>query len=99
MAADGNRPNGRAPATRRSFVKRLGAVAALPALAALPRWSFAQDAAAAYANAIDWKQYAGQSITLAGAIHPWSSAIEPLLPEFTALTGINVVTDFRLETT
>ena len=66
----------------------------------LPRWGFAEDVAAAYANAaIDWKQFAGQTITLAGAIHPWSNAIVPLLPDFTKLTGINVVTDFRLETT
>jgi multiple sugar transport system substrate-binding protein len=75
--------------------------AALPALALLPRWSFAQqDTVASYTSAaIDWKQSAGQTITLAGAVHPWSNAIAPLLPEFTKLTGIGVVTDFRLETT
>jgi multiple sugar transport system substrate-binding protein len=89
------------PASRRSFIKGLSAVgAALPALATLPRWSLAQDTAAAYASAaIDWKQFAGQTITLAGAIHPWSSAIAPLLGDFTNLTGISVSTDFRLETT
>jgi multiple sugar transport system substrate-binding protein len=66
----------------------------------LSRTSFAEDAAAAYASAaIDWKQFAGQTIRLTGAIHPWSNAITPLLPEFTKLTGINVVTDFQLETT
>lgn len=87
-------------ATRRSFAKGLGAAAALPALAMLPRPSSAEDAAAAYANAaIDWKQFAGQTITLAGVIHPWSNAITPLLPDFTKLTGIRVVTDFQLETT
>jgi multiple sugar transport system substrate-binding protein len=92
--------NGRAPASRRSFVKGLGAAAAaLPALVTRPRWSLAQDAAFYASAAIDWKQFAGQTITLAGAIHPWSSAIAPLLPDFTTLTGINVVTDFRLETT
>jgi multiple sugar transport system substrate-binding protein len=73
---------------------------ALPALAMLPRWGFAEEVAAGYANAaIDWKQFAGQTITLAGAIHPWSNAITPLLWDFTKLTGISVVTDFRLETT
>ena len=41
--------------SRRSFVKRLGAVAALPALSTLPRRGLAQEAAAGYANAIDWK--------------------------------------------
>jgi len=92
--------NGRAPTSRRSFVKGLGAATvALPALVTLPRWSAAQNAAAYASAAIDWKQFAGQTITLAGAIHPWSSAIAPLLPDFTTLTGINVVTDFRLETT
>jgi multiple sugar transport system substrate-binding protein len=101
MTQGENSRSGRMPASRRSFVKGLGAAATvLPALAMLPRWSFAQDAAAIHATAaIDWKQFAGQTITLAGAIHPWSNAITPLLPEFTKLTGINVVTDFRLETT
>jgi multiple sugar transport system substrate-binding protein len=32
-------------------------------------------------------------------VHPWSNAISPLLADFTKLTGINVVTDFQLETT
>src|SRR3984885_5130865 len=92
--------NGRMPPSRRAFVKGLGAAgAALSGMAVLPQWSFAEDAAAMYANAaIDWKQFAGQTITLAGAIHPWSNAIAPLLPQFTRLTGINVVTDFQLET-
>ncbi|WP_108513715.1 ABC transporter substrate-binding protein [Bradyrhizobium algeriense] len=97
----GKLPSGSASASRRSFVKGLGAAGVtLPALAMLPRWGFAQDAAATYANAaIGWKQFAGQTIALAGAIHPWSNAITPLLPDFTELTGISVVPDFRLETT
>src|SRR6266702_1646690 len=101
MASDKNSLSSRAPTNRRSFVKGLAAAGAvLPALTMLPRTSFAEDAAAAYASAaIDWKQFAGQTITLAGAIHPWSNAITPLLPDFTKLTGIKVVTDFQLETT
>ena len=93
--------NGRVFANRRTFVKRLGAAGtALSGMAMLPRWSFAEDTAALYASAaIDWKQCSGQTITLAGAIHPWSKAITPLLPQFTKLTGIAVVTDFQLETT
>src|SRR5829696_7811236 len=93
-------PRSPASASRRSFVKGLGAAGlALPALAMLPPRGFAEEAAAAYAHAaIDWKQFAGQTITLAGAIHPWSNAITPLLWDFTKLTGISVVTDFRLET-
>jgi multiple sugar transport system substrate-binding protein len=90
----------KSPSSRRSFVKGLGAAGVtLPALAMLPRWGFAQDVAALYANAaMDWKQSAGQTITLAGAIHPWTNAITPLLSDFTELTGISVVPDFRLET-
>jgi multiple sugar transport system substrate-binding protein len=105
MAPDEKWLNGRVPASRRSILKGLGVVgAALPVtllpLATLPRWSLAQEAAADYGNAaIDWKQFAGQTITLAGAIHPWSNAIAPLLPDFTKLTGISVSSDFRLETT
>jgi multiple sugar transport system substrate-binding protein len=101
MASDNNSLSSRAPTSRRSFVKGLGAAGAvLPALTMFPRTSFAGDAAAAHASAaIDWKQFAGQTITLAGAIHPWSNAITPLLTEFSKLTGINVVTDFELETT
>ncbi|UPJ52850.1 extracellular solute-binding protein [Bradyrhizobium sp. 200] len=96
-----NLPGSSRSASRRSFVKALGAAGAtLPALAMLPRWGFAEDVAASYAKAaIDWKQFAGQTITLAGAIHPWSNAITPLLWDFTKLTGISIVTDFRLETT
>src|SRR6266571_1597264 len=95
MTSGGYSGSGGVPASRRSFVKGLGAAGAvLPALGMLPRWSFAQDAAA-----IDWKQFAGQTIVLSGAIHPWSNAIAPLLPEFTIVTGINVTIDFQLETT
>jgi multiple sugar transport system substrate-binding protein len=101
MAPGENALSGRFPASRRSFVKGLGAAGAvLPVLAMLPRRSFAEDAGAIYANAaIDWRQFAGHTITLAGAVHPWSNAITPLLPDFTKLTGINVLTDFQLETT
>ena len=101
----GKELSGRGPVSRRSILKGFGAAgaalsAALPPLATLSRRSFAQEAGALYASAaIDWKQFAGQTITLAGAIHPWSSAINQVLPEFTKLTGISVITDFRLETT
>src|SRR5947209_16567262 len=100
MASTKDLLSSRAPTSRRSFVKRLAAGAILPALTMLPRTSLAQDATVAYASAaIDWKQFAGQTITVAGAVHPWSNAISPLLPDFTKLTGNNVVTDFQLETT
>ncbi len=92
--------NAQVSTNRRAFVKALGAAGtALSGMAMLPQWGLAEDAAAIYASAaIDWKQFSGQTITLAGAIHPWSKAITPLLPQFTKLTGIGVVTDFQLET-
>ena len=91
--------SGRVPVSRRGFVKGLGAAGALlPALTMLPRRSRAEDDATIYANAaIDWRQFAGQTITLAGAVHPWSKAITSLLPNFTQLTGIDVITDFQME--
>ena len=98
MAPGKKSSNGRVPASRRMVVKGLGAAGAAVS-GMLPRWSFADAGAGIYANAaIDWKEFAGQTITLAGAIHPWSSAITPLLAQFTELTGIKVATDFRLET-
>jgi multiple sugar transport system substrate-binding protein len=81
---DGNSSRGRSPISRRGFVKGLGAAGAvLPAFTMLPRTSFAGDESAYAGAAIDWKQFAGQTITLTGAIHPWSNAITPLLPDFT----------------
>jgi multiple sugar transport system substrate-binding protein len=101
MAPGGKSLDGRAPPGRRSIVKGLGvAGAALAGMAMPPRWSFADDATAMYSNAaINWRQFVGETITLGGAIHPWSNAIAPLLPQFTELTGIGVTTDFQLETT
>ncbi|GLR88905.1 substrate-binding protein [Bradyrhizobium iriomotense] len=96
-----NSRNEQAPTSRRSFIKTLGMAGVIvPTLTTWPRSGLAEEASADFANAkIDWKQFAGQTLTLAGAIHPWSSAITPLLPDFTKLTGIKVVTDFQLETT
>ena len=39
---------------------------------------------------IDWKQFQGTSLDLFFVKHPWTSAIEPLLPEFEKLTGIKL---------
>jgi multiple sugar transport system substrate-binding protein len=100
MASDRDPRSSRTPTSRRSFMKGLAAAGAvLPPLSTLPRASHAENASAYTSAAIDWKQAAGQTITLAGAVHPWSNAITPLLGDFTGLTGINVVTDFQMETT
>src|SRR6516164_8409313 len=100
MASDRDPLNSHAPTSRRSFIKGLTAAGAvLPALSTWPRASSAENASAYSSAAIDWKQAAGRTVTLAGAVHPWSNAITPLLGDFTKLTGINVVTDFQMETT
>ena len=39
---------------------------------------------------IDWKQFDGETLNVFFARHPWQEAIEPLIPEFEALTGISV---------
>ncbi len=90
---------GHVPVGRRSVVAGLGAMGALSGLTIVPRRSIAaDDDTTSYTTAaIDWKQCAGQTITIAGATHPWSNAIVPLLPRFTRLTGIKVITDFQVE--
>ena len=39
---------------------------------------------------IDWRQFEGEAIDVFFARHPWQEAIEPLIPEFEALTGMRV---------
>lgn len=39
---------------------------------------------------IDWRQAAGQSLTIGLNKHPFTESLLPLIPEFRALTGINV---------
>jgi multiple sugar transport system substrate-binding protein len=94
--------NGRFELTRRTLTKSMlmaGTMLVVPAI--VGRAAFAQGDAdlSAYQSAnIDWKRYAGTKITVGGATHPWSNAVAPLIPLFTALTGIEVETDFRSET-
>jgi multiple sugar transport system substrate-binding protein len=38
----------------------------------------------------DWRRYDGDSLRVVLNQHPWQDAIEPLIPEFTELTGITV---------
>jgi multiple sugar transport system substrate-binding protein len=64
----------------------LGGLAIASLLAMSSAW-----AAEAPENAkIDWKQFQGTKLDLFFVKHPWTSAIEPLLPEFEKLTGIQL---------
>lgn len=83
------------PIDRRALLRATALVtgAGLLSLKGIP--AFAQEAAekakAEYASAkIDWKSQTGKTIVLAGLQHPWMEAITPLIPQFTALTGITV---------
>lgn len=86
--------------TRRGLMT--GAAAAAFGLTVSPRLSFAQaneDARAAFAGAdIDWTAFKGESLTIEAMTHPWSAAIEPLLPIFTEMTGIDVKLNTQSET-
>lgn len=42
------------------------------------------------AQEFDWKRFDGSSVTVLTPQNPWFTAIEPLVPEFEALTGIDV---------
>lgn len=39
---------------------------------------------------IDWKQFSGEQIDVLLSRHPWQEALEPMIPQFEALTGIDV---------
>lgn len=88
--------------SRRAFTKTAllaGAAMASPALIGRAAFAQSDDALNAYTSAnVDWKRFAGTKIMVGGATHPWSAAITPFIPQFTALTGIEVTTDFRSET-
>lgn len=79
-----------------------GAAAAAFGLTVAPRLSFAQtaeEARAGFAGAdVDWMAFKGESLTIEAMTHPWSAAIEPLLPLFTELTGISVKLNTQSET-
>ncbi|MBB6670450.1 ABC transporter substrate-binding protein [Cohnella nanjingensis] len=55
-----------------------------------PAASSPASTASGSAPAASDKPFAGQTVTLVTANHPWSEAITPLLPEFEAATGIKV---------
>lgn len=79
-----------------------GAAATAFGLAIAPKLGFAQtaeEARAGFAAAdIDWMAFKGESLTIEAMTHPWTAAIEPLLPIFTELTGITVRLNAQSET-
>ena len=75
---------------RRQFT---GSLLAAPIAAGGSSIASAQDDAALeyYRQAkIDWRQAAGQSLTIGLNKHPFTESLLPLIPEFRKLTGINV---------
>lgn len=68
---------------RRTFVAMAGVALAMPAL-------MTRRGLAAEQGKVDWKAYKGASLNLFMSRHPWQEAIEPLLPQFSELTGISV---------
>lgn len=76
---------------RRRDFSRLGLAA--PFALAASRAAVAQDADAEayFAKAkIDWKQAAGQSLTIGLNKHSFTESLLPLIPQFKKLTGINI---------
>ncbi|MFN8594192.1 MAG: sugar ABC transporter substrate-binding protein [Thermomicrobiales bacterium] len=78
--------------TRRRLLQTAGAVG-VGVIAAPQRGHpvAAQGDMADYTSAaIDWKMADGKEIVLGALEHPWIAAVEPVLPQFTELTGITV---------
>lgn len=79
------------PITRRSILRSGTALVGASLLTASGLPLRAQEAG------IDWRQAEGATIVLAGLQHPWMNAIEPLIPQFTELTGISVTVEKQSE--
>src|ERR1700693_3236238 len=77
--------------SRRQWLSGL-LLAPLLTVARLPGASAKDDEARAYYRQakIDWRQAAGQSLTIGLNKHPFTESLLPLIPEFRRLTGINV---------
>ena len=90
------------PIDRRSFL-RAGTIltgAGLLSLRNTPLFAaeaFEQIKGRYLSSKVDWQQAKGSTITLAGLQHPWMSAIKPLIPHFTTLTGVAVNVDEQSE--
>lgn len=69
----------------------------LPAVGAALAGILCSTALQASAQDFDWKQQSGQSINLLLVSHQFVDALEPLIPEFEELTGIDVTTEVLAE--
>lgn len=85
---------------RRSLL--LGAAATTLGVAMSPRMGWADARAAILESAtgadVDWRAFEGESIVVGAMQHPWTEAIEPILPIFEELTGISVKMTKQSET-
>jgi multiple sugar transport system substrate-binding protein len=72
-----------------------GAAFAAPALTACGVGGTTEhpNGANAVSGAFDWKKASGQTVRLLQTPHPYQQSFQPLLKEFTDLTGIEVVVD------
>ncbi|WP_181832567.1 ABC transporter substrate-binding protein [Bosea caraganae] len=73
---------------RKKTWRNLHAGVGLAALASLSGIALAQAQ-----EAFNWKQFDGQTITFLSSNHPWPTALNEFLPEFTAKTGIKLKFD------
>ncbi|MBO0875098.1 MAG: hypothetical protein J2P19_17085, partial [Pseudonocardia sp.] len=56
-----------------------------------------ENGASQVTGGFDWRKAAGQEISILQTPHPYQVAFQPLLAEFTQLTGINVKADLVAE--
>src|SRR5262245_51217627 len=85
--------------TRRNMLAAMGlagaAAASLPVLSAcgVGGKPAAPNGADAVTGGFDWRKAAGSTINILQTPHPYQLSYQPLLREFTELTGINVNVD------
>ncbi|MDT5106659.1 MAG: multiple sugar transport system substrate-binding protein, partial [Mycobacterium sp.] len=85
--------------SRRNMLAALGvagaAAASLPVLSAcgVGGKPSAPNGASAVSGGFDWKKASGQTINILQTPHPYQLSYQPLLAEFTELTGIKVNVD------
>lgn len=72
-------------------------VQAPPPAAATAAPAAGDQAAGDQAAGVDWRQFEGSKLNLLLISHPFVDALQPLLPEFTEKTGIEVTTEVLAE--